>query len=79
MCPDRTLTKQLTEALKVNVLVTLVAASTEPASAAPDGGALHVDTLDLYQAKQRQVFAKCAAGELRVEEHIPSVISAGCC
>jgi DNA primase len=66
----RGLPTQLTEALKVNVLVTLVAASAEPASAAPDGGALHVDTLDLYQAKQRQVFAKCAAGELRVEEHI---------
>jgi DNA primase catalytic core len=66
----RGLPKQLTEALKVNVLVTLVAASAEPASAAPDGGALHVDTLDLYQAKQRQVFAKCAAGELHVEEHI---------
>jgi DNA primase len=61
--------KQLTEALKVNVLVTLTGASTEP-SAAPDGGALHVDTLDLYQAKQRQVFAKSAAAELRVEEHI---------
>ena len=66
----RGLPKQLTEALKVNVLVTLIGASTEPASAAPDGGALHVDTLDLYQAKQRQVFAKCAASELRVEEHI---------
>jgi DNA primase len=66
----RGLPKQLTEALKVNVLVTLTGASTEPASAAPDGGVLHVDTLDLYQAKQRQVFAKCAAAELRVEEHI---------
>jgi DNA primase len=66
----RGLPKQLIEALKVNVLVTLIGASTEPASAAPDGGALHVDTLDLYQAKQRQVFAKCAAAELRVEEHI---------
>jgi DNA primase len=66
----RGLPPQLTEALKVNVLVTLTGASTEPASAAPDGGALHVDTLDLYQAKQRQVFAKSAAAELRVEEHI---------
>jgi DNA primase len=65
----RGLPTQLTEALKVNVLVTLTGASTE-ASAAPDGGALHVDTLDLYQAKQRQVFAKSAAAELRVEEHI---------
>jgi DNA primase catalytic core len=64
----RGLPTQLTEALKVNVLVRV--ASTEPASSAPDGGTLHVDTLDLYQAKQRQVFAKCAATELRVEEHI---------
>jgi DNA primase len=64
----RGLPRQLTEALKVNVLVTM--ASTEPASSAADGGTLHVDTLDLYQAKQRQVFAKCAATELRVEEHI---------
>jgi DNA primase catalytic core len=64
----RGLPTQLTEALKVNVLVTV--ASTEPASSASDGGTLHVDTLDLYQAKQRQVFAKCAATELRVEEHI---------
>ena len=66
----RGLPPQLTEALKVNVLVTLMAASTDEKSAAPDGAALHVDTLDLYQAKQRQVFAKSAAGELRVEEHI---------
>ncbi|MGB6308127.1 MAG: CHC2 zinc finger domain-containing protein [Steroidobacteraceae bacterium] len=66
----RGLPTQLTEALKVNVLVTLVAASADPGSAAPDGAALHVDTLDLYQAKQRQVFAKSAAGELWVEEHI---------
>jgi DNA primase len=64
----RGLPTQLTEALKVNVLVRV--ASTEPASSASDGGTLHVDTLDLYQAKQRQVFAKLAATELRVEEHI---------
>ena len=66
----RGLPTQLTEALKVNVLVTLVAASVDPGSAALEGAALHVDTLDLYQAKQRQMFAKSAAGELRVEEHI---------
>jgi DNA primase len=66
----RGLPPQLTEALKVNVLVTLIAVSGDPGSAAPEGAALHVDTLDLYQAKQRQVFAKSAAGELRVEEHI---------
>ena len=29
-----------------------------------------MDTLDLYQAKPREVFAKCAAGELRVEERV---------
>jgi DNA primase catalytic core len=66
----RGIPKQLTEALKVNVLVTLVAASAGETSSAPEGAALHVDTMDLYQAKQRQVFAKSAAGELRVEEHI---------
>ena len=52
--------KMLGEALKVNVLVT----STER----EDG--LHVDTLDLYQAKQRQAFAKLAAVELSVEESV---------
>jgi len=66
----RGLPTQLTEALKVNVLVGLVAASADAACAAPEGAALHVDTLDLYQAKQRQVFAKSAAAELRVEEHV---------
>ena len=66
----RGLPTQLTEALKVNVLVRLVAESADAVSAAPEGAALHVDTLDLYQAKQRQVFAKSAAAELRLEEHI---------
>ena len=56
----RGLPKQLTEALKVNVLVR----STE----SEDG--IHVDTLDLYQAKQRQAFAKCTAGELCTEESL---------
>jgi DNA primase len=62
----RGLPQQLGEALKVNVLVTR----------ATDGGltvadaALHVDTLDLYQAKQRQAFAKLAALELSVEESV---------
>src|SRR6202453_1373231 len=60
----RGLPQQLTEVLKVNVLVMLVTASAE------SGGALHVDTLDLYQAKQRQVFARSAAAELRVDEAI---------
>ena len=53
--------KQLGEALKVNILVS-AAHGTNPT----DGeAALHVDTLDLYQAKQRQAFAKCASAELR--------------
>jgi DNA primase len=54
--------KQLGEALKVNVLVSGV----EGANAE----ALHVDTLDLYQAKQRAAFARSAAAELSVEESI---------
>ena len=58
----RGMPKQLTEALKVNVLVTVEGERSE--------GALHVDTLDLYQAKQRQMFAKLAAAELRVDENI---------
>ena len=61
----RGLPTQLTEALRVNVLVTSVAASAEV-----EGAVLHVDTLDLYQAKQRQVFAKSAAAELRMDETI---------
>ena len=56
----RGLPKQLTEVLKVNVLVR---------SAENDEG-IHVDTLDLYQAKQRQGYAKCAAGELCTEESL---------
>lgn len=52
--------KLLGEALKVNVLVT----------SAEHDEALHVDTLDLYQAKQRQAFAKLAASELSVEEPV---------
>ena len=67
----RGLPTQLTEALKVNVLVTLSCRLRgAEKSATPDGAALHVDTLDLYQAKQRQVFAKSAAAELRVDETI---------
>jgi len=54
--------RQLGEALKVNVLVSGV----EGVSAET----LHVDTLDLYQAKQRAAFAKLAAAELSVEEPI---------
>jgi DNA primase catalytic core len=46
------------EVLKVNVLVSGI------------GDALHVDTLDLYQAKARAAFAKQAAIELGVEDHV---------
>jgi DNA primase len=53
--------KQLGEALKVNILVSAAHGASPPDSEAD----LHVDTLDLYQAKQRQAFAKCAAAELR--------------
>lgn len=60
----RGLPKQLGEALKVNVLVS---ATAEPNN--PDG-ALHVDTLDLYQAKQRAAFARLAAVELSLEEPV---------
>jgi len=56
----RGLPKQLAEVLKVNALVT---------SAEQEDG-LHVDTLDLYQAKQRQAFAKWAAAELGTEESV---------
>lgn len=62
----RGLPKQLSEALKVNILVS---AHANAANDAGDAG-LHVDTLDLYQAKQRQAFAKLAASELRIEESI---------
>ena len=62
----RGLPAQLTDVLKVNVLVTVVS----DLLSATSEGALHVDTLDLYQAKQRQVFAKCAAPELGVEESV---------
>src|SRR5690606_25110112 len=49
-------------ALKVNVMVSV------QGDADPQG--LHVDTLDLYQAKQRAAFAKCAAVELSAEESV---------
>ena len=70
----RGLPKQLGESLKVNVLVTCaVGESLTPEAvgwgARPAGG-LHVDTLDLYQAKARAVFAQCAAGELGLEESV---------
>ena len=60
--------KQLGEALKVNILVTLAGhESIEPTAGDVQ---LHVDTLDLYQAKQRQSFAKLAATELHADEAV---------
>ena len=64
----RGLPKQLTEALKVNVLVSAQDRVSVQGDADPQG--LHVDTLDLYQAKQRQAFARLAAAELRVDENV---------
>jgi len=61
----RGMPKQLTEALKVNVLVTCAGEESLSAEAG-----LHVDTLDLYQAKARAVFAKCTASELQLEESV---------
>jgi DNA primase len=60
--------KQLGEALKVNILVNLAADANAGGSAGEVQ--LHVDTLDLYQARQRQAFAKCAAGELHIDESV---------
>jgi DNA primase catalytic core len=57
--------KQLGEALKVNILVNL-AGDDRNANEAQ----LHIDTFDLYQAKQRQAFAKLAAIELHVDEPV---------
>ncbi|HEX5418758.1 MAG TPA: toprim domain-containing protein, partial [Gammaproteobacteria bacterium] len=65
----RGLPKQLGEALKVNVLVTRAADESLVSADAVEAG-LHVDTLDLYQAKPRQAFAKLAASELGVEERV---------
>lgn len=65
----RGLPKQLGEALKVNVLVTRAASDALVPADAVDAG-LHVDTLDLYQAKQRQAFAKLASTELGAEERV---------
>jgi DNA primase catalytic core len=65
----RGLPKQLGEALKVNVLVTRAASDALVPADAVEAG-LHVDTLDLYQAKQRQAFAKLACTELGADERV---------
>ena len=51
------------ELLKVNVLVSCPALD-------GDGDAVHVDTLDLYQARHRAAFVKAAAVELGVTEEV---------
>ncbi len=50
------------EQMKVNLLVS--------GPAFEDGEAVHVDTLDLYQARPRGVFIKQAASELGVKEEV---------
>lgn len=50
--------KPLPGALRVNVLCTR------------EGGAFHVDTLELYSARQRAHFTKLASDELGVEENV---------
>ena len=51
------------DALKVNLFVSRSAA-------ARDGGGFHVDTVELYNARQRTAFVKQAAEELGCEERI---------
>jgi CHC2 zinc finger/Toprim-like len=65
----RGLPKQLGEALKVNVLVARSSGDETGAIGTAESG-LHVDTLDLYQAKARAVFTKMASVELSVDERI---------
>jgi hypothetical protein len=52
------------EALKVNVLV----AAPAPVGAESESQSVHLDTLDLYQARARTAFVKGAAAELGVTE-----------
>jgi len=52
------------EALKVNVLV----AAPAPVGAERESQSVHLDTLDLYQARARTAFVKGAAAELGVTE-----------
>jgi DNA primase catalytic core len=62
----RGLAKNLSyDVLRVNLLV-----SKEDAAAALAGGGFHVDTVDLYSARQRAAFVKQAAHELGVTEEV---------
>ena len=59
------------ELLRVNVLVS---------ARTPRGeSAFHVDTLDLYSARQRSVFTKQAAEELGIKEEVSAATWAACC
>jgi len=51
------------DTLKVNVRI-----ATHDLLTSPDGGAFHVDTLDLYNAKQRGHFAAQASAETGIDE-----------
>jgi len=53
------------EMLRVNVLV-----QREPGESLSSASGFHVDTLDLYSARQRTVFTKQAAEELGVKEEV---------
>jgi DNA primase catalytic core len=62
------------EVLKVNVLVSRAVGTDDPHKAGgglagdTGGESVHVDTFDLYQARHRAAFARCAAVELGVAE-----------
>src|SRR5581483_3165568 len=62
------------EVLKVNLLASAPAIEAAGVDASPDGDArpqaVHVDTLDLYQARARAAFVKAAAVELGIAEEI---------
>jgi DNA primase len=65
------------EVLKVNLLASAPAVETAGVDVNPDGDArpqaaqaVHVDTLDLYQARARAAFVKAAAVELGLAEEI---------
>jgi DNA primase len=53
------------ECLKVNLLVARAVSETHA-----DGEAVHVDTLDLYQARQRATFVTAASAELGLAEEV---------
>ena len=58
------------EVLKVNLLVSRTAEAGDTDQETDVSGAVHVDTFDLYQARHRATFARCAAGELGVTEDV---------